>query len=398
MSSLRRLGASALSLLRPASLLLAAAPGSALETRGDRVISASTRAKATQSVRLGALPQIVQPGGRAARADAAKAAFTATFTPITAGRPVELQVKRSSSWQTVATVHQDRRGRAQVAAKASKDGEGLKYRVVAAAFGDLPRLVSRSVTTDRWLTPTFSDEFSGTTLSKDWMHRGRTYEPQSSRACSRGGTRAVQVGGGTVRLSVMRDPSRKSLCPAVKKGEVAGHYAYRLNGHIGTDDSFSFTYGFAAARIKFPRLRGQPGSFWMTPIGGMRPGITGHEIDIIESFGAAPRSSGLWTYIHRYEGGEVVKSGVNVPNTFLHGPRDGWAKNFHVFSVQWKPGKLIFRIDGKETWRISGRVSSFPEHLILSLLASDYELPLIQDGQLPQHMYVDWVRVWETGG
>ena len=66
--------------------------------------------------------------------------------------------------------------------------------------------------------------------------------------------------------------------------------------------------------------------------------------------------------------------------------------------MQWTPRSLIFRIDGKETWRIGGRISQVPQYLILSLLSSDYELPQIQDRQLPQHMYVDWVRVWETGG
>ena len=93
-----------------------------------------------------------------------------------------------------------------------------------------------------------------------------------------------------------------------------------------------------------------------------------------------------------------MKTGANIPDTFLHGPRDGWGKSFHVFSVQWKPRSLIFRIDGKETWRIGGRISRVPQYLILSLLSSDYELPQVKDRQLPQHMYVDWVRVWETGG
>ena len=37
-----------------------------------------------------------------------------------------------------------------------------------------------------------------------------------------------------------------------------------------------------------------------------------------------------------------------------------------------------------------------PEFLILSLLSSDYELPRF-DGELPETMEVDWVRVWETG-
>ena len=397
MPALRALGAGALSLLVPASLLLVTATGSATEASGEPAASTSARRNAEQTVHLVALPQIVQPGGRVASPDDAKAAFTATIEPIAAGRKVRLQVRRASSWQTVAEVSQGKNGRAQFAAPASRDGRALTYRVRAVAFRGLPAVTSNKASTERWLTPTWTDEFSGSSLSKEWQNRGRTYEPQSLRRCSRGSAQAVRVGGGALRLSVMKDPSRDTLCPALKDGQIAGRYAYRLNGHVGTDDGFSFRYGVAAARIKFPRLRGQHGSFWMQPVGGMYPGGTGHEIDVTEFFGAKAKRSGLFSYIHRYEGGRVVKTGTTIPDTFLHGPRDGWGRNFHVFSVQWTPRSLIFRIDGKETWRIGGRISQVPQYLILSLLSSDYELPQIQDRQLPQHMYVDWVRVWETG-
>ncbi len=397
MSALRALGAIALSLLMPASLLLVAEPGSATTDTAGEPASTSVRSTAKQRIRLVALPQIVQPGGRVARASAAKAAFKATVKPIAVGRKVRLQVQRGSSWQTVATVRQDRKGRAQFAARASKKGKPLTYRVRAVAYRGLPAIKSRAVSTKRWLTPTWTDQFSGKSLSSKWTHRGQAYQPDSLRRCSKGSAKAARVRNGAVRLSVVRDRSRHAKCPAMKRGEVAGRYAYRLNGHIGTDNAFSFKYGVAAARVKFPRLRGQHGSFWMQPVGGMHPGGTGHEIDVVEFFGGTRKRSGLFSYIHRYEKGRVVKTGANIPDSFLHGRRDGWGKKFHVFSVQWKPRSLIFRIDGKETWRIGGRVSRGPQYLILSLLSSDYELPENKDRQLPQHMYVEWVRVWETG-
>ena len=59
---------------------------------------------------------------------------------------------------------------------------------------------------------------------------------------------------------------------------------------------------------------------------------------------------------------------------------------------------LVFRIDGKETGRLRGKVSDVPQFPILSLIAANYEIPKIKEKRLPQHMYVDWVRVWETGG
>ena len=122
MSARRALAVSALSLLVPASLLLVTATGSATEASGEPAARQSARRNAEQMVHLVALPQIVQPGGRVASPDDAKAAFTATFEPIAAGRKVRLQVRRASSWQTVATVQQDRRGRAQFARDRTKPG------------------------------------------------------------------------------------------------------------------------------------------------------------------------------------------------------------------------------------------------------------------------------------
>src|SRR4051794_36252671 len=108
MSALRALGASALSLFVPASFMLAGGPGSAPLTSGEPAASTSVRTNLTQTVRLVALPQIVQHGGRVASPDDARAAFTATIKPIAVGRTVRLQVQRGSSWRTVATASQDR--------------------------------------------------------------------------------------------------------------------------------------------------------------------------------------------------------------------------------------------------------------------------------------------------
>src|SRR6478609_3405386 len=118
----RALGASAVLLLLP--VLGAGTVGEPAAGTSPRT-NLTYRASLTQTVRLDALPQIVQPGGRVASADAAKAAFTATVQPVSVGRQVSLQVQRGSSWQTVATVGLDRRGRAQFAAKASAGGEAL---------------------------------------------------------------------------------------------------------------------------------------------------------------------------------------------------------------------------------------------------------------------------------
>jgi beta-glucanase (GH16 family) len=397
MSVRRTLARTALALMVPTSLLLAVGDGTATESTADTPASASVRSSAGQRVRLEALPQIVQQGALVASPNAAKAAITATIKPVAVGRKVRLQVLRGASWETIATTRQDGKGRAQFAARATSLGAPLTYRVRAAAFDGLAAVTSESVSTARWQTPTWTDEFSGSALSSSWHHRGQSFDPESLRRCSRGDPKAVRVGGGAVRLSVMRDRSRTDKCKARVRGEVVGKYAYRLNGHIGA--GFSFRYGVAAARVKFHHLRGQHGSFWMQPHGGTYPGSLGHEVDVIEYFGDNHPRGGLTSFVHRYEGSRLVRTGARITDfsSFLKNKRDGWSKNYHVFSVQWTPDTLIFRIDGKETTRIGGGISSVPQLPILSLLASDYEIPHMEDRQLPQHMYVDWIRVWETG-
>jgi beta-glucanase (GH16 family) len=302
-----------------------------------------------------------------------------------------------SSWKKGGTAKQYMAGRAQFSALISKSGLPLTYRVSAQKYQGLKAIRSQSADTARWLTPTFTDEFSGSTLGSAWSMRGQAYEPASKRKCSKGDPKAVKVGSGALRLSVIKDRSRSGKCKAVSR-KVTKKIAYRLNGHVGTKGMFDFKYGVAAARIKMQKMQGQHGSFWMQPVGENRPGSDGHEIDIIEYFGDKHPQGGLTSFIHWYKGKRLIKTGswIKDSKSFLKNKRDGWSKNYHVFSVQWTPNVIIFRIDGKETWRTSARVSKAQQYLILSLLASDYEALEMNDKKLPQHMYVDWVRVWET--
>ena len=179
--------------------------------------------------------------------------------------------------------------------------------------------------------------------------RGQDYEPASKRVCSKGDPSAVDVTGGALRLSVIKDRSRSDKCKAVSRKETK-KISYRLNGHVGTDKAFSFRYGVASARIKMQKLQGQHASFWMQPVGENQPGSDGHEIDIIEYFGDKHPQGGLTSFIHWYKGQRLIKTGSWIKNStsFLQNKRDGWSKNYHVFSVQWTPNvdHLLHRRQG----------------------------------------------------
>ena len=399
MSSARRvLAGSVAALLLPASLLLTTETGSASDSASTVVAkSKSVTKKAKQRVSLEVLPQIVQQGRGDARADSAKAGVTATIKPVKVGRKVVLEQLNGSSWKKVGTAKQEKSGRAYFSALVSKSGLPLTYRVTAQKYKGLKKVTSESADTTQWLTPTFTDEFDGSSLGPMWSMRGQDYEKSSKRKCSKGSPDAVKVGSGTLRLSVIKDRSKKGKCLA-KSRKLKKKIAYRLNGHVGTNDAFSFKYGVAAARIKMHKRQGQHASFWSQPTNENGPHSDGHEIDVIEYFGDKHPQGGLTSFIHWYKGKRLIKTGswIKDSKSFLKNKRDGWSKNYHVFSVQWTPKSITFYIDGKETWRTSARVSKAQQYLILSLLASDYEALEMVDKKLPQHMYVDWVRVWET--
>jgi len=395
-------------LLLPASLLAWAQPGAASGSApaGSEVVAAETvanvsvRATGHQRIRLEALPQVVQPGGTVASPDAASAAVVATLRPVRPGRRVQLQVQEGESWRAVASKRQDSLGRVQFAAPAAVDGEARTYRVKAMASSTTSPLKSAPVSTARWLDATWTDEFEGSHLAPVWNQRGGGYAHGSRRSCAKGDPRAVSVDGGAVRLSVVTDPDATTRCRIQGRDARPGRFAYRLNGHIGTQHAFSFRYGVAAARVRFQHLRGQHGAFWLQPVDGMHAGAPGTEIDVVEYFGDHHPQGGLASFMHRYDGKRRIASGGWIPRSrsYLAARDDGWSKNYHVFSVEWTPRMLVFRIDGQETGRLHGKVSAVPQFPILSLISADYEIPKIKEKRLPQHMYVDWVRVWETGG
>lgn len=406
MTDRRALAGSLVALLMPASLLMVSATTSADAAEAPLNTTDARQAKAKSRAKLVAMPQIVQQGKRAASANSAKAALTATIKPRKVGRPVALQVKKGSAWRTVGKTKLTSRGLAEFGAPISKRGKALTYRVSSPAFKGASAVTSKPKSTQRWLTSSFTDEFSGSTLGSAWNHRGGGYEPQSLRECSRGDAKAVSVTGGTVRISVMRDPARSGQkCVAKKDGKSTGAYAYRLNGHIGTEGNVSMKYGFAAARIKMHKMRGQHGGFWMQPatrvLGSNSPKNTGAEIDVIEYFGDKHPEGGLTSFIYsKNSSGKDVKTGSWIKNStsFLANRRDGWSKSYHVFSVEWTPRAYIFRIDGQETWRTKVGVSGQQQFPILSLLSSDYEISQMKggDSKLPQTMSVDWLRLWQA--
>jgi beta-glucanase (GH16 family) len=350
--------------------------------------STDTAALAGQSVRLTLSPGIAQNGARVANPVNAWVAGGAKVTPARKDRKVTIERRTSvlSAWQRVTVGRTNSRGVFRFKADGARGATPYEFRAVAAGTSTLARAVADTQTPADWQLK-FEDRFGGSSLDRSkWDYR-QLGQRHGSRLRSQSSTRAVHVQNGALHLQVRRHPTNKR---------------YYLNGHIGTLGHFAYTYGVAAARIKFERPRGMHGAFWLQP--GSRAAAygsaarTGAEIDVAEFFGKGYPKGGLAHFLYSYpRAGVSKKYGDVFPGAAkaLRGHTDSWWSRYHVFSVDWTSSGYVFRIDGTITWRSSKAVSKRPEFLILSLLSSDWELPQLDRSALPADMKVDWVRAWQ---
>ena len=324
-------------------------------------------------------PQLAAPGEDVEAATDAEYVVDARIEDEGEGREVELQVREDDAWSVAETEETDEKGRVTFVVPATPD-----MRVVSGDGGD--GTVGVRLSTDDALAATYTDDFDDDL--KGWSTRNQGYE--GVRTCSRADDKAARVRDGVLQLSVLNDPARGE-CPYKHKG-----YAYRLNGHLGTEAAHYFQYGYAAARVKFQPMRGQHASFWLQAVGQVHSGDpkrTGAEIDVIEYFGDDHPQGGLTSFVYWRPKGGAQTSGGFIEDPEAYG--DDWSSKYHVFSVEWTPEEYVFRIDGRVTHKIRQGISGQPQFLVLSLLSSDYELQHLDTQDLPQRMDVDWVRVWE---
>jgi beta-glucanase (GH16 family) len=161
-----------------------------------------------------------------------------------------------------------------------------------------------------------------------------------------------------------------------------------------------FRYGYFEARIRFQKLQGHHGAFWLQSesygsiVGD--PGRSGAEIDIIEFFGNGRISTDAKqnVYYDPYVPGQ--KQPGDTFEMFYRNNHGGveLSEDFHILGLLWTEDEYIFFIDGVETWRTSIGLSHIEEYIVLSLTTSEWENDRLEVNQLPDEMFVDYVQVF----
>ncbi len=137
-----------------------------------------------------------------------------------------------------------------------------------------------------------------------------------------------------------------------------------ISGRMDTRGKFEFTYGTAAARMKLPAGAGLWPAFWLL---GTGPWPATGEADIMENVGD-PSWTSVAIHGPGYFGNTPITKRIPLP-------KDKDATAWHVYSVDWSPDTLVFRVDDEEVYRVTremvekyGRWAyDNPKYIILNL-------------------------------
>jgi len=187
---------------------------------------------------------------------------------------------------------------------------------------------------------------------------------------------------------------------AMHESEVHGMDQY-TSARLNTANKYTWKYGKIAARIRLPKGEGVWPAFWMLGAnidenGGDTPWPQCGEIDILELYGS--RDDGVVEGNAHYA--DTTGAHAMMGAVAYKLDRGKFADAFHVFALEWSPERLTWFVDGTPYASMDISSDAFSEFrkdfFILLNIAVGGRHAGRPDAttQFPQHMYVDWVRVY----
>jgi len=144
-----------------------------------------------------------------------------------------------------------------------------------------------------------------------------------------------------------------------------------LSGVISTHRKFAQKYGYFEARIKIPDHVGTFPAFWLFHEKRASEGTQRTEIDIMENLGHAPKY--IYNSFHYFKNVTPTYGGdanfVKPKPSGQINVGEDHAEDYHVYAVEWSPGRIKWFIDGKKVSELSNREVDFEELFLMINLA-----------------------------
>lgn len=188
-------------------------------------------------------------------------------------------------------------------------------------------------------------------------------------AAQYGATNPFSFGDGLLRI-------RADKAPAALKSALGGDYS---SGMITTEASFAQRYGVFEIRAKAPTGKGLWPAFWLVG----KTSDAHYEIDAMEILGHEPGT--LYQSTHGPD-----KSYEFHEKAQLQDPG-----KFHVYSVEWRPDVICFRVDGAATNATANKFDT-PMYMIANLaVGGSWPGYPDRDTVFPAEFLIDYVRVYQ---
>lgn len=159
-------------------------------------------------------------------------------------------------------------------------------------------------------------------------------------------------------------------------------------GMIGTEGKFETTFGYFETRVRLQTQVGHWSAFWLQSpfvekVGN--PRIYGTEIDIFEYHS---QDHLLNRALHW--------NGYGIHHRKIHDRNydPGLSEGFQVFGLEWTPEEYVFYQNGQVVWRTDQAISHRNQYIVLSLEVGRWAGD-IAEADLPDSLYVDYVRVYQ---
>lgn len=160
-----------------------------------------------------------------------------------------------------------------------------------------------------------------------------------------------------------------------------------LSGVITSYDAFKFTYGYIETRAKVTYGRGYWPAFWLLNAYYVddKP-----EIDIMEFIGH--NQDVVYHTYHYYDSAGELRSTKSKPT-----PGIDYTSDFHTYAAEWKPGTIVFYIDGIERHRITDSKVSRQDMYVIANTALGGWWAGSPDNTtpFPGEFTLDYIRVYQ---
>lgn len=227
---------------------------------------------------------------------------------------------------------------------------------------------------------TFNDEFSGPKVdTKAWLTRYYWGDKMLKDSYSLSQDKHFVTDGDNLNVEngrlhiVTRKEAVKGKSWDPRFGFVSRDFAY-TSGLINTAKSFQQKYGVFRAKLRINSDKDLQNAFWM-----VGKTIVPH-IDIM-------KASKKLSIGHAWGDPQNVKSIRQYKNSR---GRNKFTNDFFIFSLEWKPGKLVWTINGLE---IASTSSGVPDEEMYIAFSAGLQSEV--NGILPAHMEIDWVRCYQ---